>query len=72
MTENKKRWPRFILSKDFDRSRFNSSAEPLGFSSIKPVGKRDTVSYAQNKVKHMKAGLNEKLANAMEILNEAS
>ena len=71
MTENKKRWPRFILSKDFDRSRFNSSAEPLGFSSIKPVGKRD-VSYAQNKVKHMKAGLNEKLANAMEILNKAS
>ena len=58
------------LSKDFDRSRFNSSAEALGFSPIKPVGKQDAVSYAQNKAKHMKAGLNEKLANVMEILNE--
>ena len=58
------------LSKDFDRSRFNSSAEALGFSPIKLVGKRDAVSYAQNKVKRMKAGLNEKLANAIEILNE--
>ena len=28
------------LSKDFDRSRFNSSAEGLGFSLIKPVDKR--------------------------------
>ena len=27
------------LSKDFDRSRFNSRAEALGFSPIKPVGK---------------------------------
>ena len=26
------------LSKDFDRSRFNSSAEALGFSPIKSVG----------------------------------
>ena len=58
------------LSKDFDRSRFNSSAEELDFLSIKPVGNRDAVSYAQNKAKHMKAGLNEKLANVMEILNE--
>ena len=58
------------LSKDFDRSRFNSSAEALGFSPIKPVGNRDAVSYAQNKAKHMKAGLNEKLANVIEILNE--
>ena len=60
----------FYLSKDFDRSRFNSSAEALGFSHIKPVGKRDAVSYAQIKAKHMKTGLNEKLANVMEILNE--
>ena len=58
------------LSKDFDRSRFNSSAEALGVSPIKPVGKRDAVSYAQNKAKRMKAGLNEKLANVMEISNE--
>ena len=58
------------LSKDFDRSRFNSSAEALGFSPIKPVGKRDAVSYAQNKAKRMRAGLNEKLANVMEILNK--
>ena len=58
------------LSKDFDRSRFNSSAEALGFSPIKPVGKRDAVSYAQNKAKHMKAGLNEKLANVIEISNK--
>ena len=58
------------LSKDFDRSRFNSSAEALGFSPIKPVGKRDAVSYAQNKAKHMKGGLNEKLANMMEIWNK--
>ena len=58
------------LSKDFDRSRFNSSAEALGFSPIKPVGKQDAVSYAQNKAKHMKAGLNEKLANVIEIWNE--
>ena len=58
------------LSKDFDRSRFNSSAEALGFSPTKPVGKRDAVSYAQNKAKRMKAGLNEKLANVMEISNE--
>ena len=50
------------LSNDFDRSRFNSSAEALGFSPIKPVGKRDALSYAQNKAKRMKAGLNEKLA----------
>ena len=55
---------------DFDRSRFNSSAEALGFSHIKQVGKRDAVSYAQNKANHMKAGLNEKLANVMEISNE--
>ena len=34
------------LSKDFDRSRFNSSAEALGFSPIKAVGKRDAVSCA--------------------------
>ena len=34
------------LSKDFDRSRFNSSAEALGFPPIKPVDKRDAVSYA--------------------------
>ena len=58
------------LSKDFDRSRFNSSAEALGFSPIKPVGKQDAVSYAQNKAKCMKARLNEKLANVMEISNE--
>ena len=58
------------LSKDFDRSRFNSSAEALSFSPIKPIGKRDAVSYAQNKAKRMKAGLNEKLANVMEISNE--
>ena len=58
------------LSKDFDRSRFSSSAEALGFSPIKPVGKRDAASYVQNKAKRMKAGLNEKLANVMEILNE--
>ena len=58
------------LSKDFDRSRFNSSAEALGFSPIKPVGKRDAVSYAQNKAKRMRTGLNEKLANVMEILNK--
>ena len=58
------------LSKDFDRSRFNSSAEALRFSPIKPVGKRDAVSYAQNKAKHMKGGLNEKLANMMEIWNK--
>ena len=32
------------LSKDFHRSRFNSSAETLGFPPIKPVGKRDAVS----------------------------
>ena len=60
------------LSRDFDRRRFNSSAEALGFSPIKPVGKRDAVSYAQNKARHMKAGLNEKLANVMEISNEGS
>ena len=58
------------LSKDFDRSRFNSSAEALGFSPIKPVGKRDAVLYAQNKAKCMKAELNEELANVIEILNE--
>ena len=58
------------LSKDFDRSRFNSSAEALGFSPTKPAGKRDAVSYAQNKAKNMKAGLNEKLANVMEIWNK--
>ena len=58
------------LSKDFDRSRFNSSAEALGFSPIKSFGKRDAVSYAKNKAKHMKAGLNEKLAYVMEISNE--
>ena len=59
------------LSKDFDRTRFNSSAEALGFLSTKPVGERDAVSsYAQNKAKHMKAGLNEELANVMEISNE--
>ena len=58
------------LSKDFDRSRFNSSAEALGFSPIKPVGKRDAVLYAQNKVKCMKAELNEELANVIEVLNE--
>ena len=58
------------LPKDFDRSRFNSSAEALGFSPIKPVAKRDAVSYAQKKAKRMKAELNEKLANVMEILNE--
>ena len=58
------------LSKDFDRSRFNSSAQALGFSPKKPVGNWDAVSYAQNKAKHMKAGLNEKLANVMEIWNE--
>ena len=58
------------LSKDFDRSRFNSNAEALGFSPIKPVGKQDAVSYVQNKAKCMKAGLNEKLANVMEISNE--
>ena len=57
------------LSKDFDRSRFNSSAEALGFSPIKPVGKRDAISYVQNKAKHMKGGFNEKLA-VMEISNE--
>ena len=34
------------LSKDFDRSRFNSSAEALGFSPIKAFGKRDAVSCA--------------------------
>ena len=44
------------LSKDFDRNRFNSSAEALGFSPRKPAGKRDAVSYAQNKAKNMKAG----------------
>ena len=54
------------LSKDFDRSRFNSSAEALRFSPIKPVGKRD----ALNKANRMKAGLNEKLANVMEMSNE--
>ena len=58
------------LSKDFDRSRFNSSAEALGFSPIKPVGKQDAVSYAQNKAKSVKAGLNEKLANVIEISNK--
>ena len=58
------------LSKDFDRSRFKSSAEALGFSPIKPVGKQDAVSYVQNKAKRMKAGLNEKQANVMEISNE--
>ena len=58
------------LSKDFDRTRFNSSAEALRFLYTKPVGERDAVSYAQNKAKHMKAGLNEELANVMEILNE--
>ena len=58
------------LSKDFDRSRFNSSAEALGFSPIKPVDKLDAVSCVQNKAKHMKAGLNEKLANVMEISHE--
>ena len=58
------------LSKDFDRSRFDSSAEALGFSPIKPVGKQDAVSYAQNKAKRMKAGLNEKLANVIEISNK--
>ena len=55
------------LSKYFDRSRFNSSAEALGFSPIKPVGKRDAVSYAQNKAKHVKAGLNEKQANVIRM-----
>ena len=44
------------LPKDFDRSRFNSSAEALGFSPTKPAGKRDAVSYAQNKAKNVKAG----------------
>ena len=44
------------LSKDFDRSRFSSSAGALGFSPLKPVGKQDAVSYAQNKAKCMKAG----------------
>ena len=58
------------LSKDFDRSRFNSSAKALGFVPIKPVGKPDAVSYAQNKAKRMKAGLNERLVNVMEISNE--
>ena len=58
------------LSKDFNRSRFNSSAEALGFSPIMPVGKQDAVSYVQNKGKCMKAGLNEKLANVMEMSNE--
>ena len=57
------------LSKDFDISRFNSSAETLGFSPIRPVGKQDAVSYAQNKAKPMKAGMNEKLA-VIEISNE--
>ena len=63
------------LSKDFDRNRFNSSAEALGISPVKPIGKRDAESYAQNKAKSMKAGFNEKLA-VMEIskeeLNESS
>ena len=77
MTENNKDDQDLsYLSKDFDRSRFSSSAEALGFSPIKPVGKRDAVSYAQNKAKRMKSGLNEKLANVMEIsseeLNESS
>ena len=58
------------LSKDFDRSRFDSSAEALDFSPIKPVGKQDAVSYAQNKAKSVKAGLNEKLANVIEISNK--
>ena len=60
------------LSKDFDRSRFNSSAEALGFSPIKPVGKRDAVLYAQNKVKCMKAELNEELANVLTQQDEYS
>ena len=34
------------LSKDFGRSRFNSSAEALDFSPIKPVSKPDAVSYS--------------------------
>ena len=54
------------------RSRFNSSTESLGFSPIKPVGKRDAVSYVQNKAKHMKAGLNEKLANKVSQLGSTS
>ena len=58
------------LSNAFDRSRFNSSTEALGFSPTKPVGKRDPVSYAQNKARRMKAGLNEKLANVMERSSE--
>ena len=58
------------LSKDFDRTRFDSSAEALDFSPIKPVGKQDAVSYAQNKAKSVKAGLNEKLANVIEISNK--
>ena len=33
----------FYLSKDFERRRFNSSAEVLGFSPIKPVGKQDEI-----------------------------
>ena len=71
MTENNKDdQDSSYLSKDFDRSRFNSSAEALGFSPIKPVGKGDAVLYAWNKAKCMKAGLNEKLANVMAILNE--
>ena len=57
------------FSKDFDRSRFNSSAEALDFSPIKPVGKGDAGSHPQNKTKRMKAGSNERLAN-VEIPNE--
>ena len=35
------------LSKDFDRSRFNSSAEALGFSPIKP----NEMQYPMHKIK---------------------
>ena len=59
-------YPKILI----EGSRFNSTTEALGFLPIKPVGKRDAVSYAQNKAKRMKAGLNEKLANVMEVSNE--
>ena len=50
---------------EVERNNFNDSAKTVGFSPIKPVGKRDI--YGQQKAKCMKTVLTEKLAEALDI-----
>ena len=45
-------------------------AEAIGVSPIKKVSFRDKISYGRNKLKHIKVDIEEKVAQALDILAE--